>query len=128
MTLGPGPDVLAPPRLRHPGRHAAATDFDRDHPRAVERVASPLMRARLLPCLAPAWIVALLLVPAGPAGAAVPRPLARGPHATARVEYEAGSALVSTQGIAFEQPLEGSVHVPQGPGPWRVLLFLHGNH
>ena len=28
----------------------------------------------------------------------------------------------------FPQPLEGSIIYPDTPGPWKVLLFLHGRH
>ena len=82
------------------------------------------------------WLVAAALVCAcaAPAPAAAIDPLAPGPYGVRTVEYAAGSLPFALPGtrlagpIAFEQPLEGSITYPAGPGPWKVLLFLHGNH
>jgi hypothetical protein len=83
-----------------------------------------------------AWIVPLILACAyaAPSPAAAIDPLAPGPHGVRTVEYAAGSLRFTLPGtrlagpITFEQPLEGSITYPDGPGPWEVLLFLHGNH
>jgi hypothetical protein len=49
------------------------------------------------------------------------------------VEYEAGEIALTIPQVdgtsaSFTQPLEGSVTFPTGPGPWPVVLFLHGRH
>jgi hypothetical protein len=82
------------------------------------------------------WLVAAALVCAcaAPAPAAAIDPLAPGPYGVRTVEYTARSLPFALPGtrlagpITFEQPLEGSITYPDGPGPWKVLLFLHGNH
>jgi hypothetical protein len=62
------------------------------------------------------------------------RPARARSHAVRTIEYTAGSLRIALPGtrfagpVAFEQPLEGSITYPNGPGPWKVLLFLHGNH
>lgn len=68
-----------------------------------------------------------------PAAARVPNPLKPGRLGVNEVEYEAGEiALTVPQSdgtkASFTQPLEGSVTFPTGPGPWPVVLFLHGRH
>jgi hypothetical protein len=72
-------------------------------------------------------------IPGAPAAARVPNPLKPGKLGVNEVEYKAGEiALTIPQpdGIeaSFTQPLEGSVTFPTGPGPWPVVLFLHGRH
>jgi hypothetical protein len=82
------------------------------------------------------WVVAMILggAFAAPSPAATIDPLARGPHVVRTIEYAAGSLHIALPGtklagpIAIEQPLEGSITYPAGAGPWKVLLFLHGNH
>jgi hypothetical protein len=75
------------------------------------------------------------LVLTAPAAAAdVPDPLAIGPYGFKKIEYNAGDLLITippANGGAsqtFPQPLEGSIIYPDTPGPWKVLLFLHGRH
>ena len=75
-----------------------------------------------------------LLAGAGAAQAQTPDPLAPGPHGFKKVEYHAGNLMITippANGNAsqtFPQPLEGSIVYPDTPGPWKVLLFLHGRH
>jgi hypothetical protein len=81
---------------------------------------------RILPCL---LACALTLVLAAPASAEVPNPLTSGSHSVERLEYDAGNTIVSDpQGISYPNPLKGSLHVPDGAGPFPVALFLHGRH
>jgi hypothetical protein len=66
--------------------------------------------------------------------AAAMDPLASGPRGVNTIEYSAGSLRLDLPGtdvagpISIDQPLEGSITYPEGPGPWKVPLFLHGNH
>jgi hypothetical protein len=81
--------------------------------------------------LASLSLVAALLC--APAAAAVPDPLEPGRLGVNEVAYRAGEiALTVPQAdgtqASFTQPLEGSVTFPTGPGPWPVVLFLHGRH
>jgi hypothetical protein len=75
-----------------------------------------------------------LLALALPAAADARNPLAPGKLSVKSIEYEAGSIAVTVPGgggepdQTFLQPLEGSVTYPSGPGPWPLLLFLHGRH
>jgi hypothetical protein len=67
------------------------------------------------------------------ATAAVPDPLKPGKRDVNVVEYEAGEIALTIPQVdgtsaSFTQPLEGSVTFPTGPGPWPVVLFLHGRH
>jgi hypothetical protein len=69
-----------------------------------------------------------------PSSAAAIDPLVPGSHDVRTIEYSAGSLRLDLPGtsslgpISVQQPLEGSITYPAGPGPWKVLLFLHGNH
>ena len=82
------------------------------------------------------WVTAVIVgcACASPSPAAAIDPLAQGPHGVRTIEYSAGSLSIGLPGtqvagpITVEQPLEGSITYPTGPGPWPVLLFLHGNH
>jgi hypothetical protein len=81
-----------------------------------------------LACVA---LAAMILV--APAVAKVPDPLKPGRLGVNVVEYEAGEIAltipqVDATAASFTQPLEGSVTFPTGPGPWPVVLFLHGRH
>jgi len=57
-----------------------------------------------------------------------------GSHRTHTIEYEAGALHLDLPGTAFagpvsvDQPLQGSITYPEGAGPWKLLLFEHGNH
>jgi hypothetical protein len=80
-------------------------------------------------------IVLGVLVPAASAAAAgVPDPLANGPYGYKKIEYSAGNLMITippSTGAAsqtFPQPLEGSIIYPDTPGPWKVLVFMHGRH
>jgi hypothetical protein len=78
--------------------------------------------------------IGVLATAAPAAAAAVPDPLAAGPYGYEKVEYDAGDLMITippaTGGASqtFPQPLEGSIIYPDTPGPWKVLLFLHGRH
>ena len=71
---------------------------------------------------------------AASAEAATPDPLANGPYAVGKVEYNAGDLLINIPpsnggpGQTFPQPLEGSITYPKTEGPWKVLVFMHGRH
>ena len=64
----------------------------------------------------------------GAAAADVPDPAKRGPHEVEALEYDAGSMTVRSLGQTFDQRLRGTLHLPVGIGPWRVLVFVHGIH
>lgn len=77
----------------------------------------------------------VLTATAGTSAAAdLPDPLATGPYAVKKVEYNAGNLMITipaangTASQTFPQPLEGSITYPDTPGPWKVLLFQHGRH
>jgi hypothetical protein len=80
-----------------------------------------------------ALVAAIVLVSATPAAAA-PDPLAYGPYGYKKIEYSAGNLMITippANGGAsqtFPQPLEGSIIYPDTPGPWKVLVFMHGRH
>jgi dienelactone hydrolase len=65
---------------------------------------------------------------------AIPDPLAAGPQAVTKVEYYGGSIMMSAPNIngtataAFVQPLDGALFYPSGPGPFPLVVLLHGNH
>lgn len=78
-------------------------------------------------------LLAVCLASSATASARVPNPLEPGPLGVNELEYQAGEiALTIPQedepDASFTQPLEGSVTFPSGPGPWPVVLFLHGRH
>ncbi len=81
-----------------------------------------------------AGVLVALSLGAGSAHAQVPDPLAPGPYGFKKVEYNAGNLMITippangTASQTFPQPLEGSIVYPDTPGPWKVLLFLHGRH
>jgi hypothetical protein len=67
------------------------------------------------------------------ATAKVPDPLRPGKLGVNVAEYGAGEIALTIPQLdgtsaSFTQPLEGSVTFPTGPGPWPVVLFLHGRH
>jgi hypothetical protein len=67
------------------------------------------------------------------ATAKVPDPLKPGKLGVNVAEYGAGEIALTVPQLdgtsaSFTQPLEGSVTFPTGPGPWPVVLFLHGRH
>jgi hypothetical protein len=69
------------------------------------------------------------------ASAAVPDPLLAGPDGYQKIEYDAGSIMLSAPNIngtttaAFQQELAGALFVPTGdPGPWPAVVVIHGNH
>jgi len=77
-----------------------------------------------------AFVAAIL---GAPAAAKLPDPLEPGKLGVNVVEYEAGEIALTIPQVdgtaaSFTQPLEGSVTFPTGPGPWPVVLFLHGRH
>ena len=79
-------------------------------------------------------VLVALALSAGSAHAQVPDPLAPGPFGYKKVEYYAGNLMITIPPAngalsqTFPQPLEGSIIYPDTPGPWKVLLFLHGRH
>lgn len=54
-----------------------------------------------------------------------------GPMASTEAEYDFGQLLVDDSEVAvyrYTVPVHGSVHFPEGPGPYPLLVFLHGRH
>lgn len=64
--------------------------------------------------------------------AGVPDPLAPGPYGTQKIDYEAGTLLLSlpTAGQTTTVPMRGSIVYPTGTGghPAKVVVFVHGRH
>jgi hypothetical protein len=81
-----------------------------------------------------AGVLVALALGAGPAHAQSPDPLAPGPYGYKKIEYSAGNLMITippangTASQTFPQPLEGSIIYPDTPGPWKVLVFMHGRH
>jgi hypothetical protein len=79
-------------------------------------------------------LVAAVALGASPAHAQVADPLAPGPYGYKKIEYSAGNLMITippangTASQTFPQPLEGSIIYPDTPGPWKVLVFMHGRH
>jgi hypothetical protein len=77
-------------------------------------------------------LVAALAGPFIPAAIATPSaadPMAPGPQAVTRVEYDAGSTLVTGElGQQYPEDLRGRLYVPDGVGAHAVVLLLHGRH
>ena len=83
--------------------------------------------------MALACVILVAAILGAAATAAVPDPLKPGRLGFNVVEYEAGEIALTIPQVdgtsaSFTQPLEGSVTFPTGPGPWPVVLFLHGRH
>jgi hypothetical protein len=64
----------------------------------------------------------------------IPDPLAPGTDTVTKVEYYGGSVMMSAPAAsgastaAFQQPLDGALFYPSGPGPFDVVVLIHGNH
>src|SRR4029077_1676290 len=61
---------------------------------------------------------------------AVPDPAQWGPYPYTRIEYDAGPTLVDdpSSHVTYPQELMGSLHIPEGAGPFPVIVLLHGRH
>jgi len=81
-------------------------------------------RLLLVPLVSAA--VALAVPVAANAATGMPDPTATGPHGVTTIEYNAGPTVVVAGGEMWEDELRGALHVPSGPGPFPVLLLLHG--
>ena len=91
------------------------------------------MRNRLFVSVVFAAVALVMASFAAPAAAKVPDPLKPGKLGVNVVEYDAGEIALTVPQLdgtsaSFTQPLEGSVTFPTSPGPWPVVLFLHGRH
>ena len=74
-------------------------------------------------------LLLLTLVPGGTGAAEAANPMKRGPFAVENVRYNAGLTTVrDPNGVTFAERLQGSLHIPQGKGPFPLLIFLHGRH
>jgi hypothetical protein len=64
----------------------------------------------------------------------IPDPIAPGADTVTKVEYYGGSVMMDapaangTSTAAFQQPLDGALFFPSGPGPFDVVVLIHGNH
>ncbi|MHB1260514.1 MAG: alpha/beta hydrolase [Thermoplasmatota archaeon] len=66
-----------------------------------------------------------------PMAVAMPDPNEAGPLTWKQAEYDFGQLLVDDSEVAvyrYTVPVHGSVHSPDGPGPYPLLVFLHGRH
>lgn len=86
------------------------------------------LRSFVLPALTAAALVAGTVT--APALAAAPDPAVAGPHTVTTVEYDAGPTTVSdpSDGLTYQEQLQGALYVPSGTGPFPVVVFLHGRH
>jgi hypothetical protein len=84
-------------------------------------------------------LVVLTLLVAGlwcasASAATMPDPATPGTHSVTKVEYYGGSVMMSAPQAsgaataAFPHPLDGALFYPDGPGPFDVVVLLHGNH
>lgn len=79
-------------------------------------------------------IVGLCLGASAASADTIPDPLAAGPDTVTKVEYYGGSVLMSAPAssgastAAFQHPLDGALFYPNGPGPFDVVILIHGNH
>ncbi len=66
--------------------------------------------------------------------ASIPDPTLPGPDTVTKVEYYGGSVMMSAPNAngsataAFQHPLDGALFYPNGPGPFDVVILIHGNH
>lgn len=60
----------------------------------------------------------------------VPDPAAPGPYDVTKLEYDAGTLLLNlpTAGQTTSVPMKGSLILPSGTGPYKVIVFVHGRH
>lgn len=86
--------------------------------------------ARRLRLLATAGAAALTLVASPALAAEEPDPLATGPYATKKIDYEAGKLVVTlADGVSTTQiPLRGSITYAPENDFSRVVAFVHGRH
>jgi dienelactone hydrolase len=90
------------------------------------------MRLRL--AVLPILVCVLGLGPASASAVSIPDPTLPGPDSVTKVEYYGGSVMMSAPSAngnstaAFQQPLDGALFVPSGPGPFDVVVLIHGNH
>ncbi|MEA3166939.1 MAG: hypothetical protein QOJ26_1818 [Thermoplasmata archaeon] len=72
--------------------------------------------------------------PAWPAiGEPLADPLANGPHSWATSDYDLGKVMVGGDdaghdGYEYESRIRGTITMPDGPGPFPLAVFLHGQH
>ena len=90
---------------------------------------------RLRVALLPALILLLgLCCASASATVSIPDPTLPGPDSVTKVEYYGGSVMMSApqsngaSTAAFQQPLDGALFYPSGPGPFDVVILIHGNH
>ena len=87
------------------------------------------LRHAVLPSL-----VVLGLCCASASAVSIPDPTLPGPDSVTKVEYYGGSVMMSApqasgaSTAAFQQPLDGALFYPSGPGPFDVVILIHGNH
>ena len=109
-------------------------------PAPASRPSGPARISRPLAVLA-AGGLALGLATAVPAAATPPAgstvvpaasvdPAVPGPLGVATFDYDGGQTVLTdgAVGAAYPSELTGNVHVPDGPGPYPVVVFLHGRH
>lgn len=90
------------------------------------------MRQRLL--FFPILLVVFALGCATAFADSIPDPSTPGPDSVTKIEYYGGSVMMSAPAAsgastaAFQQPLDGALFYPDGPGPFDVVVLIHGNH
>jgi hypothetical protein len=91
---------------------------------------------RLRPALLSFLVAVLALVAtcASASAASIPDPTTPGSYPVTKVDYYGGSVMMSAPAAsgsstaAFQQPLDGALFYPSGPGPFDVVVLIHGNH
>lgn len=68
-----------------------------------------------------------------PLGTALAAPLANGPLPWTTEDYELGNmtvggAAAGHEGYEYESLIRGTITMPEGPGPFPLAVFLHGQH
>ncbi len=87
---------------------------------------------RYLTCLllTASVVAAVVVAPAhARAGRGAADPLRLGPHNVDELDYDGGNVIIrDPNGVPMVQDLRGTIHLPDGRGPFPLLLFLHGRH
>ncbi|MDO8211266.1 hypothetical protein [Conexibacter sp. CPCC 206217] len=75
-------------------------------------------------------VVALTMTASAATAADVPDPLASGPHPVKKIDYEAGSLLMTlADGVSTTRvPLRGSITYADDVDFARIVVFVHGRH